>query len=321
MDSLNILVTGANGFVGRALCPALRARGHLVRESVRVRNDALQGAATEADVVEVGDVTGSTDWSAALRDVQVVVHLAGRAHMIQDRTKALGAYRIVNLEGTENLARQAVQSGVRRLVFVSSVKVNGEATPSRPFTESDRPDPEDPYGITKWEAEQALAEVAAETGLEISVLRPPLVHGPGVKGNLLRLMDAVRQGRAFPLGAVHNKRSLLGLENLCAALMLCVEHAKTGTYLLADKEPVSSPELVRILARAMARPVRMYAVPLPLMELAAKLLKKQPEFRRLTGSLEVDPTRIQTELGWVPAKSLEQGLEDMVRWYLDNQVN
>lgn len=313
MNTLNILVTGANGFVGQTLCPVLRGRGHAVREAVR----SGEGAHT----VAVGEIHGGTDWSGALSGVEVVVHLAGRAHMTKDRARAMSAYRRVNLEGTEGLARQAAAHGVRRLIFVSSVKVNGEETFGRGFTEDDPPAPEDPYGISKWEAEQTLAEISAQTGLEVTVLRPPLIHGPGVKGNLLRLLDGIHQGRAFPLGAVSNTRSLLGLENLCHALQLSVEHSRTGTYLLADAETVSTPELVRLLAKAMGRQVRMFAVPVPLMELAAKVLGRRSEFRRLTGSLEINAGRMQKDLGWSPAKTLHQGLEEMAQWYLESRPN
>lgn len=309
MNSLHLLITGADGFVGRALCPALRGQGHAVREAVRSGTGQNQAA--------VGEIDADTDWSAALADVDVVVHLAGRAHVPKEQGRALDAYRRVNLEGTENLARQAAARGVRRLVYVSSVKVNGEETRGRPFTENDPPHPEDPYGISKWEAEQTLAEVAAATGLETTVLRPPLVHGPGVKGNLLRLLKAVRQDQIFPLGAVRNQRSLLGLGNLCAALALSVTHPLTGTYLLADDETISSPDLVRVLAEAMGRRARIFAAPVPLMELAAKVLGKQSEFRRLTGSLVVDSAKIRKELGWTPGKGLHQGLADMARWHLD----
>ncbi len=306
--TLRILVTGADGFVGRALCPVLRGQGYTVREAVR--------AETGENRVAVGEIDASTDWSAALVGIDVVVHLAGRAYVLREQGRALDVFRRVNLEGTESLARQAAAQGVRRLVFASSVNVNGEETFGRGFTEDDLPNPEDPCGISKWEAEQTLAEVSAETGLEATILRLPLMHGPGVKGDLLRLLEAVHQERTFPLGAVSNRRSLLGLDNLCAALDLCVAHPKTGTYLLADDEAVSSPDLVRVLAEAMGRRVRMFAVPVPLMELAAKVLKKQSEFRRLTGSLEVDAARIRVELGWKPLKGLRQGLEEMARWYL-----
>jgi nucleoside-diphosphate-sugar epimerase len=313
MSALRMLVTGANGFVGKASCSALREQGHLVWEAVREGEGG-------ANRIAVGEINRVTDWSEALEGMDVVIHLAGRAHIIQDRAKALSDYRRVNLEGTENLARQAAHHQVRRMVFVSSVKVNGEQTHGRAFTEDDPPKPEDPYGITKWEAEQALAEVVADTGLEVSILRPPLVHGPGVKGNLLRLLDAIRQGRTFPLGSVHNQRSLLGLGNLCSALNLAAVHPKTGTYLLADNETISSPELVRLLAGYMNRKVSMFAVPVPLMELAAKFINRQAEFQRLTGSLEVSSDRIHKELGWVPAKSLHEGLEEMTRWYVNSRT-
>lgn len=310
MNPLHVLVTGAGGFVGRALCPILRGQGHVVREAVRVE--------TGDNRVAVGEIDAHANWSAALAGIDVVVHLAGRAHVLREQGRAMDVFRRVNLEGTENLARQAAARGVRRLVFVSSVKVNGEQTHGRAFTENDPPRPEDAYGISKWEAEQALAEVSAQTGLEITVLRPPLVHGPNVKGNLLRLLKAVHQGQIFPLGAVRNQRSLLGLDNLCAALGLSVTHPATGTYLLADDETISSPDLVRVLAEATGCRARIFTVPVPFMELAAKVLKKQSELRRLSGSLVVDSARIRRELGWTPTKSLHQGLTDMARWYSDS---
>jgi nucleoside-diphosphate-sugar epimerase len=291
----------------------LRDQGHQVREAVRVRGGEHR--------VEVGEIDGQTDWSDALEGVDAVIHLAGRAHVQQEQGPALNIFRRVNLEGTWNLARQAARSGTRRLIFISSVKVNGEETFGRGFSEDDPPRPEDPYGISKWEAEQSLGEVAAETGMEATVLRPPLVHGPGVKGNLLRLLSGIWQGRTFPLGGVSNARSLLGVDNLCAALALCVTHPNTGTFLLADHETISTPDLVRTLAQAMGRQVRMFNVPVPLMELAAKVVKKQAEFRRLTGSLEINATRIHEELGWNPVKSLHQGLEEMARWYMDSRTN
>lgn len=285
----------------------LRAQGHAVLEAVRAGGKHR---------VRVGEINGQTDWTEALQGVEVVVHLAARAHVLKEQGRALDVFRQVNLEGTQALAMQAAQNGVRRMIFVSSVKVNGEETFDRAFTEDDPPKPEDAYGISKWEAEQVLAEVAAETGLEVTILRPPLVYGPGVKGNLLRLLGGIRQGRVFPLGAVQNKRSMLGLDNLCGALCLCANHPKTGTYLLADSETISTAELVRVLARAMDRQVSMFAVPVPLMELAAKFIKKQAEFRRLTGSLEINAARIQQELGWSQGKTLNQGLNEMVQWYV-----
>ncbi|WP_052813003.1 UDP-glucose 4-epimerase family protein [Desulfonatronum thioautotrophicum] len=321
MTEMRILVTGANGFVGRALCPVLRSRGHKVRAALRTRSVLDDDMSLEAkgeggvESVEVGDIDGQTDWSAALDGIQVVVHLAGRAHQIQDRAKALSTYRVVNLDGTENLARQAAKHGVRRVVFVSSIKVNGEETHDKPFTEADPPKPEDPYGISKWEAEQVLAEASAATGLEVTVLRPPLVHGPGAKGNLLRLMDGIRLGKTFPLGAVDNARSMLGIHNLCDALERCVTKEATGTFLAADAETISSRDLVRELAEGMGRKAKLFSVPVAWMEIAAKVAGRQSEFRRLTGSLEVDAGKIQRELGWVPAKGLHDGLMEMARWY------
>ncbi len=204
-----VLVTGANGFIGRALCDVLAASGRRVRKAVRMPVPGLP------DAVAVGDIGPDTDWRTALEGVSGVVHLAARTHVLRETaTDPLAEYRNINVAGTERLARSAAAGGVRRLVFVSSVKVNGERTEERPFTEDGAPRPDDAYGVSKWEAEQALSRIAAETGLEVVVLRPPLVYGPGVKGNFLRLMNLVARGVPLPFGAVDNRRSFIYTGNL-----------------------------------------------------------------------------------------------------------
>jgi nucleoside-diphosphate-sugar epimerase len=302
-----VLVTGANGFVGRAVCSQLMAAGHAVTPAVR-RGSGLPNE------VGVGDVGPSTDWRIALAGCDVVVHLAARVHVMRDEANdPLTEFRVVNTEGTLNLARQAAQAGVKRFIFISTIKVNGEGCEA-PYRETDVPAPEDAYAISKWEAEQGLWQIAADTGLEVVILRPPLVYGPGVKANFLRLMQLVKRGWPLPLGAIRNKRSLLYLGNFVDAIRLCVEHpaAAGQTFLLDDGEPVSTPELIRAIARALGRPARLLAVPVGVLEAAGTLLGKRAAVARLTDALFVDSSAIRARLGWTPPYSMAVGLATTV---------
>jgi nucleoside-diphosphate-sugar epimerase len=308
-----VLITGANGFLGRALCETLAASGRRVRRAVRRLGAPADG------VVAVGDIGPDTDWGTALEGVDSIVHLAARTHVLREtEADGLAAYRRINVAGTERLARAAAERGLRRLVFLSSVKVNGERTEARPFTEDDAPRPQDGYGISKWEAEQALARAAAGTRLETVVLRPPLVYGPGVKGNFLRLMGLVARGAPLPLGRIDNRRSLIYLGNLLDAIVRGLEapRAAGGTYLAADGEDLSTPELVRGIAGALGVRPRLVFFPLLPLKLAATLAGRGAEFGRLAGSLQVDSSRLRRELDWRPPHTVAQGLERTARWYL-----
>ena len=300
---MKVLVTGATGFVGTALCARLVACGVEVVPAVR----STSGLPHE---VVVGNLDASTDWRPALTGCDAVVHLAARVHVMDDTAQnPLALYRATNTEATLNLARQAAQAGVKRFVFISTIKVNGEGR-DVPYRESDVPAPDDPYAISKWEAEQGLQKIAADTGLEIVILRPPLVYGPGVKANFMRLLRMVKRGWPLPLASIRNRRSLLYLGNFVDAIRVCVEHpaAAGQTFLLDDGEPVSTPELIRAVARAMGRPARLLAVPVGVLELAGALLGKRAAVARLTGSLFVDGSAIRSRLGWTPPYSLQQGL-------------
>jgi nucleoside-diphosphate-sugar epimerase len=314
MSSENtVLVTGANGFVGHALCAALAAAGRGVRRAGR-RVDASAGA------VAVGDIGPDTDWSTALDGASCVVHLAARTHVLHETAAdALAAYRRINVAGTERLARAAAARGARRFVFLSSVKVNGDATSARPYTEEDAPHPEDAYGISKTEAERALAGIAAETGLEITVLRPPLVYGPGVKGNFLRLTRLVARGVPLPLGAIDNRRSFIYLGNLVDAIMQALDAPRAAgrTYLAADGEDLSTPALVRAIAAALGVKPRLAPFPLALLKIATTLVGRRAEFARVAASLQVDGSRIRRELDWRPPYTVAQGLEHTAKWYLE----
>lgn len=319
MSSENtVLVTGADGFVGRALCEALVAAGRGARRAVRRLDHASTGA------VAVGDIGPDTNWNAALDGVSCIVHLAARTHVLRETAAdALAAYRRINVAGTERLARAAAARGTRRLVFLSSVKVNGEGTGERPYTEEDAPRPEDAYGISKTEAERALAGIASETGLEITVLRPPLVYGPGVKGNFLRMLGLVARGVPLPLGAIDNRRSFIYLGNLVDAIVqaLDVPRAAGRTYLAADGEDLSTPALVRAMAAALGAKPRLVPFPLALLKVAASLAGRGAELARLAGSLQVDSSRIRHELGWQPPYTVSQGLERTAKWYRDGPGN
>jgi UDP-glucose 4-epimerase len=258
----------------------------------------------------VGEIDASTDWRVALAGCDAVVHLAARVHTMRESAQdPLAVYRETNTEATLNLARQAAQAGVQRFVFISTVKVNGEGR-DVPYCETDVPAPEDAYAVSKWEAEQGLHRIAQETGLEVVILRPPLVYGPGVKANFLRLMHIVQRGWPLPLGAIRNRRSLLYLGNFVDAIRLCVEHpaAAGQTFLLDDGQAVSTPELVNALARAMGRPVRLLAVPVGVLEFAGSLLGNRAAVARLAGSLYLDSSAIRSRLGWTPPFSMEAGL-------------
>lgn len=300
---MKVLVTGATGFVGNVLEGHFADHGHLIVPAIRQKYGL-------DDEVIVGDIDGQTDWTAALSSCNGVVHLAARVHVMDDAAEdPLALYRATNTDATLNLARQAAQAGVKRFVFVSTIKVSGEGGEAA-YRETDTPAPEDAYAISKWEAEQGLRRIEQETGLEVAILRPPLVYGPGVKANFRRLIDAVAHGWPLPLGRIRNRRSLLYLGNFVDAIRVCVEHpaAAGQTFLIDDGEPVSTPDLIRAVAHAMGRPARLLAVPMGALEFAGALLGKRAAVQRLTGSLWVDSSLIRTRLGWTPPYSMADGL-------------
>lgn len=309
-----ILVTGASGFVGQALCSALLARGMAVTAAARSPLPPMPGLRP----VQLAEISGRTDWSAALAGVDGIVHLAARTHVMRETERdPWTAYLTANVDATVRLAEQAAAAGVKRLVLASSVKVNGEATlPGRPFQDSDLPEPRDDYGRSKHLAEQALADIAGRTRLQVVVVRPPLVYGPGVKGNFLALLQACRRRRRLPLGSIDNRRSLVYLGNLVDALMLCLQHpaAAGNTYLVRDGEDLSTPELVRRLSAALGVEPRLWPLPVGLMRPAAGLLGRGAAVDRLTGWLQVDDGRLRRDLGWSPPFTVDQGLAMTARW-------
>lgn len=313
---MRILVSGAGGFVGTELVRSLLAAGHEVHGAVR---RPLKQPVRGVEYVTTEDLGGDSDWTSVLAGVDVVVHLAARVHVMRDAAGgSLAAYRSANALGTQSLARAAAQAGTRRLVFVSSIKVNGEATfAERPFTDADPPRPQDPYAQSKWEAEQALADISRETGLETVVLRPPLVYGPGVKANFLALLRWVDRGFPLPLGCIDNRRSLLYLGNLVDALLACCTHpgAAGRTFLVSDTPPVSTPELVRMMASVLGCPPRLLPVPVVVLRGLAGLLGRAAAVDRLTQSLVVDGSGLERALDWRPPFTMTQSLEQTCAWY------
>jgi len=305
---MNILLTGANGFLGSRLAVTLNNKPY-VRLTAAVRRSVQLSA---MNVVEVQSLDANTDWSDAVTEQQIVIHTAARAHIMKDEAAdPLVEYRRVNVEGTLNLARQAVDAGVARFIFISSIKVNGEQTTcGGVYQAEDLPAPEDAYGISKYEAEQGLLQIAADTGLEVVIIRPPLVYGPGVKGNFSSMMRVVEKGFPLPLGAINNKRSLVALDNLVDLIIICTYHpaAANQVFLVGDGEDLSTTELLRGVAKAAGVSSRLIPVPALVLMFMASLFGKKEMAQRLLGSLQVDISKARDLLGWTPPISVEEGL-------------
>ena len=314
---MKVLVTGASGFVGSTLCAHLIAKGHAVRGAVRRASDKpLQGV----DVRVVSDLCADTNWSEALADINAVVHCAARVHVMDETSlDPLTEFRDVNVKGTICLAEQAVNSGVKRFIYISSIKVNGENTSGSPFKADDMPKPEDPYGISKWEAEQALRGIADKTGLEIVIIRPPLVYGPGVRANFLRLMK-ILSGIPLPFGAVNNLRSMVALDNLVDLIETCLNHpvAINQTFLVSDGEDLSTKALLQRTAVAMGRSVFLIPVPVSVLWAFARLLGKSDIVKRVCGSLQIDISKTRDCLGWSPPVSVDDALRKTAKYFLSH---
>jgi nucleoside-diphosphate-sugar epimerase len=312
---MKYLITGGNGFVGSLLCAELTRQGQVVRAALR----SVQQPVGNVEEVEVGQIDGETLWAEVLRGVDVIVHLAARVHVMRETAAdPLAEFLRVNLHGTVNLARQAVQAGVKRLVYVSSIGVNGNRTEgAHAFSETDTPLPHNAYAFSKWQAEQALLEIALETGLEIVVVRPPLVYGPAAKGNFPRLLAAINKGFPLPLAGANNARSLIYVGNLVDALIACATHAAASgqTYLVRDGEDVSTALLVEKIAAALGRKNRSFYFPPGLLRVVANVLGRSDQIDSLFGSLRVNDAKIRTELGWSAPYTLEQGLRETANWY------
>ncbi len=308
-----VLVTGASGFVGQVLCRSLLDAGIKVIAAVRSHRPEIELSGKQFSQIVTGDITGETDWSAALAGVDAVFHLAARVHVMRETAHdALAEFRQVNVAGTAHLARSASIAGVKRLVYVSSIGVNGVLTSSgASFSEADMPRPHNAYAQSKWEAEQVLQRISHETGLGVVIVRPPLVYGARAPGNFAQLVKVLRAGIPLPLASVNNRRSLVYVGNLVDALIVCAAHpAAIGqTYLVSDGEDISTSELLRQLGAAMGRPARLLPCPAVLLNMAGRLAGRTDQIERLLGSLRVDSGKIRRELCWVPPFSLNEGLQ------------
>lgn len=312
-----VLVTGGQGFVGKALAAGALSKGFTVRVSSRQKVIASELC---LDFFQVSDLDSRTDWLAALQDVDAVVHCAGRAHVMKDAAEdPLAAFRTVNFDGTLNLARQSIAAGVKRFVFISSIGVNGaQSVLGNPFSDTDKPNPHNAYSISKWEAEQGLLHIAQGTGLEVVIIRPPLVYGPNAPGNFGSLVRWLRSGVPLPLGAIHNRRSMVALDNLVDLILTCIDHpaAANQTFLVSDGEDLSTTQLLQRMGRALGKSARLIPVPTMLLKVGAALVGKPAIAQRLCGSLQVDISKTQQLLGWVPPLSVDEGLKRAAEGYL-----
>jgi UDP-4-keto-D-QuiNAc 4-reductase len=310
-----VLVTGASGFVGQHLL--CRLEPHSVRIA---RRRPSQDPLPSVESVVTGEIGPNTDWAAALAGVDCVVHLAARVHVMRPSAADTERFVETNVLGSQRLAEAAAAGGVRRFVFLSSVKVNGEETVTAPFTARDTPAPVDDYGVSKWRAEEALLSVASRTGMEVTIIRPPLVYGPGVRANFLRLMDAVRRGAPLPLGLVHNSRSMVSVWNLVDLIATALSAPQVGArvFMASDGHDLSTPELIRRIARQMQKPALLLPVPPAMLHLAGRLSGRRDEIKRLCGSLAVDISETCRILDWSPPVTVDDAIARTVAWYRDS---
>jgi nucleoside-diphosphate-sugar epimerase len=311
-----ILVTGANGFVGLNIYKHLIKLNYSVKGIIRNLDNTLINC--DSKYISVGNIDAETNWDNALEGIDCIIHCAGKAHAMNKEVE-LDIYRKVNRDGTKHLAEQAVKAKIKRFIFLSSVKVNGESTGNsdgpKIFTNDDMPNPQDNYAISKFEAEKALWEVASKTGLEVVVIRLPLVYGYGAKGNLARLIKIIYSKIPLPLGGIQNKRSLIGIDNLVDILARFIEHPNAAgkTFLVSDGEDLSTPELIRLLASTMGQSAKLFTVPTFLLKFLGFVIGKQKEIDRLTDSLQIDSSHVREILNWTPPVSVEEGIRKMVK--------
>ncbi len=320
---MKILVTGATGFVGSHLIRLLSSQGHQVIGAVRSQSNKSVNTIAGVEFKALVNIHSSLDWAPCLAGVDAVVHLANRAHMMHESdSNLLALYRSINTEGTMQLARQAVAAGIKRFIFISSVKVNGESTlPGQRFSPVSNSIPTDPYGLSKYEAEQGLKELSLKTDMEVVIIRPPLIYGPGVKANFLKMMQWIEKGIPLPMGSIANQRSLLGIDNLLDFISVCLTHPKAAgqTFLISDDHDVSTTELLKEIASAMHRSSRLLVIPQFVLENGLILLGQGHIAERLCASLQLDITLAKTLLSWKPPYSFKNQMSKTVAAYLSER--
>lgn len=305
----NLLITGANGFIGRALISKLALQtNYFIRASVRKKTIQFP---RQIEVFENMEASSNTNWTDALRDIDVVIHLLARVHVMHDKVaNPLLEFRNINVNATIALAKIAAKQGIKRFIFLSTVKVNGESTFNKPFSELDLPHPQDAYAISKWEAEEALKKISKDTGMELVIIRSPLAYGPNVKANFLKMIQYVKRGIPLPLGAIQNKRSLIGIDNLVDFIVTTISHPKAAnhTFLISDDEDISTTDLLRRIGKHIGKPARLIPLHPRILSFLFNILGRQDFGDRLLGSLEVDITKAKKLLAWFPPKTLDEGL-------------
>lgn len=317
MDRL--LLTGASGFVGKEILSRLcNSSAYKLRTLSR---RVIPDLPANVEMALIDDLSTHSDFSKELSGVKVVIHAAGRAHILDEKHQSpASAYRNVNVNATLSLANQAIKSHVKRFIYISTIKVNGESTPAGiPYTADDLPAPQDAYARSKYEAEQELLALKHSSKMEIVIIRPPLIYGPGVKANFLSLLDAIARGVPFPLGSIRNRRSLIALDNLVDLIVTCVYHpaAANQIFLASDGDDISTPDLVRRMAQAMGRSARLLPIPPSLLILGASFLGKHNKIQRVCESLQIDIGKTRELLGWTPPISIDEGLAKVARWYIE----
>jgi nucleoside-diphosphate-sugar epimerase len=311
-----ICITGANGFIGKNLCESLKAPNNHIRGFVRTMD--LDNNSSETEHISVGDISSKTNWKDHLNGFDCIIHCAGLTHQMSS-IKDINVYNLINTEGTKRLAEHAVKAGIKRLVFLSSVKVNGESThqinTKQKFSHKNTSNPQDPYAISKLEAEKALWEISSRAGLEVVVVRLPLVYGHGAKGNLARLIKIVKSGIPLPLSLVKNQRSMLGIDNLVDLLICCIDHPEASgkTFLASDGEDLTTPELIELIASSMGRKANLFPFPISILKFLASVFGRSEEINRLVESLRIDNSYTKKILNWSPPISVEEGIRRMVQ--------
>ena len=314
---MKILITGSSGFLGSNIINKLELLDYNIISVLRKITSA-----SSSNSMQIGEINGDTDYKDIFVGTDIVIHCAARAHIMNEEVAdTLAEYRWVNVDGTLNLAQQAADAGVKRFIYISSIKVNGESTSgSVPFTEKDTATPIDPYGVSKYEAEEGLKKIAAETGMEVVIIRPPLVYGAGVKANFLNLLKLSSTKFPLPFGLVNNKRSMVYVNNLVDFIVKCIDHsaAANQTFLISDNDDLSLSGLLQLIRKSMNKSARLIPVPIFLFKLAGLIFRKQDVVDRLVGDLQVDTSKAISLLDWKPPYTVEQGIQATVDSFLEN---